>query len=131
MTLHLARRAVRGLLATRPRPAILMYHRVLRAEAGAPGGDPWGMAVSSRRFAEHVDFLARRRTVLGLADFVDAYVGGRLPNDAVAISFDDGYLDNILNAEPILAAAGLPATLFVISGAVGRPVRSGGTSLRA
>ncbi len=116
MILRAVRAAARRLLRLRPRPVILMYHRVIDTES-----DPWGLAIGTERFRQQVDFLARRRSVLALPEFVDALAGGRLPRDAVAISFDDGYVDNLLHAEPILAAAGLPATLFVVSGMVGRP----------
>lgn len=108
-----ARRWPRG-----ARPLVLMYHRVARTET-----DPWGLAVSPERFAEQVDFLARRRSVLPLPEFAARLSAGSLPRDAVAITFDDGYVDNLRNAEPILARAGLPATLFVVSGMVGHPGR--------
>jgi peptidoglycan/xylan/chitin deacetylase (PgdA/CDA1 family) len=116
MITRAARAAARRLPLQRPRPVILMYHRVIDTES-----DPWGLAISPARFRRQVNFLARRRSVLALPHFVDALAGGRLPRDAVAITFDDGYVDNLLNAEPILATAGLPATLFVVSGMVGRP----------
>jgi peptidoglycan/xylan/chitin deacetylase (PgdA/CDA1 family) len=37
----------------------------------------------------------------------------------VVITFDDGYLDNIENALPILHEAGLPATFYIATGYVG------------
>jgi peptidoglycan/xylan/chitin deacetylase (PgdA/CDA1 family) len=96
-----------------PAPLILMYHRV--AELAS---DPWGLAISPRDFRAHLDFLRSRRTPLDLATFVALLRAQKLPPDAVAISFDDGYADNLLHALPALANAGLNATLFVSTGAI-------------
>lgn len=106
----------RRLRTARPRPRILMYHRVADLAC-----DPWGLAVHPERFAEQLDVLARRRTPLPLDGFVAQLRAGTLPDDAVAVTFDDGYVDNLHNALPALAAAGVPATLFVASAAIGSP----------
>ena len=100
----------------RPRPRILMYHRVADIVR-----DPWGLAVHPARFAEQLDVLCCRRTVLTLDEFVARLRVDSLPDDAVAVTFDDGYADNLYNARPVLAAAGVPATLFLASSLVGAP----------
>jgi hypothetical protein len=46
-------------------PAILMYHRI-----ATPDVDPWGLSVSPERFAEQVETLSVRRTVLSMDAFV-------------------------------------------------------------
>jgi peptidoglycan/xylan/chitin deacetylase (PgdA/CDA1 family) len=88
---------------------ILMYHRV----ADAPD-DPYGLAVAPDHFAAHVDHLRRRGGVVPLTEILR-------PSRAlqVAITFDDGYVDNLTCAAPLLADAGLPATYFITSGRVG------------
>ena len=51
---------------------------------------------------------------LSLSDYLGCLNGGdRLPRKAVIITFDDGYLDNWVNAFPILKKYRLKATVFV------------------
>jgi peptidoglycan/xylan/chitin deacetylase (PgdA/CDA1 family) len=95
-------------------PAILMYHRI-----ATPDVDPWGLSVSPERFAEQVQALRARRTMLSMDAFVARLRSGDLPHDAVALTFDDGYLDNLLRAKPILEAADIPATVFLTTGRIG------------
>jgi peptidoglycan/xylan/chitin deacetylase (PgdA/CDA1 family) len=94
-------------------PVVLMYHRVAR-----PPVDPWGLAVSPTRFEEHLSVLRRRRQTMPLSDFVHRLVAGTLPATAAAVTFDDGYADNCLEARPRLDAAGIPATVFLTTGAL-------------
>ncbi len=92
----------------RPRPAILMYHRIAE-----DAFDPWGLAVSQRMFAAQLDWLVRNRTVLPLAEFAILHQAGRLPPRALAITFDDGYACVLEHAAPLLAERGLHATMFL------------------
>lgn len=95
-------------------PVILMYHRVARLQY-----DPWDLAVDPKRFDAQMAWLASERLVLPLHDFVDRLRAGELPNDSAAITFDDGYLDNLTNALPRLHRYGLSATLFFVGEAIG------------
>jgi peptidoglycan/xylan/chitin deacetylase (PgdA/CDA1 family) len=107
----------RKLWAPRARPLILMYHRVAHVRV-----DPWELAVEPDRFAAQLEVLRASRRPLPLSEFVDRARRGRLPDDAVAITFDDGYADTLRAARPRLAAAGVPATLFLATGFVGQTV---------
>lgn len=111
----LVSRVMRRLPAFRRGPAILMYHRVTQ-----PLVDPWDLCVTPARFAEHLDVLSRHRRVLALDDFVERHRQGTLPEDAVAITFDDGYLDILVEALPLLRRHGAPATVFLATGVVGQ-----------
>jgi peptidoglycan/xylan/chitin deacetylase (PgdA/CDA1 family) len=91
-----------------PKPLILVYHRV----ADEPV-DPWSIAVSPARFEEHLQVLGRTRHPFPLIDFVDGLLAGTLPRNAVALTFDDGYVDNLVAAKPRLADADVPATVFL------------------
>src|SRR5687767_7178597 len=97
------RSARRRLRPSRPRPVILMYHRIAR-----PSADPWGLAVRPDHFEEHLSVLRRRRSPLPMSEFVTRLEHATLPADAVAVTFDDGYVDNLLHAKPRLAAAAVP-----------------------
>jgi peptidoglycan/xylan/chitin deacetylase (PgdA/CDA1 family) len=89
--------------------AILLYHRV------ADDDDVHGLAISRRQFEEHVSMLARDCRVLPLGELLET-PDDDLPPRAVALTFDDGYLDNLEEAAPALERAGLPATFFLTSG---------------
>jgi peptidoglycan/xylan/chitin deacetylase (PgdA/CDA1 family) len=97
----------------RRRPVILMYHRV-----ATPRHDPWGLAVDPVLFDEQMCFLSRERMPLSMDAFVAEMRRGTLAPDHVAITFDDGYLDNLTNALPAVSRHGVPATLFVLTGAI-------------
>lgn len=99
----------------RPRPLILMYHSI----ADAPV-DPFGLAVSATHFEEQLDILRQSRRPLPLTDFVRGLHDRKLPDNAVALTFDDGYADNLLVGKSRLAAAGVPATVFLATGFIGR-----------
>jgi peptidoglycan/xylan/chitin deacetylase (PgdA/CDA1 family) len=114
MTRRLISWALAGL---RRRPAILMYHRVARVRH-----DPWGLAVDPERFEEQIAYLKQHRTAMSMDAFVERLRGNTLPVDAVAITFDDGYRDNLINAMPVLVRHGVPASLFLATGYIDRNV---------
>lgn len=95
-------------MLTPTRPAIVMYHRI-----AAQAVDPWGLCVSPANFAAQITALARTRTILPMDRFAARLAERTLPANALGITFDDGYLDNLEHAAPILAAADVPATLFL------------------
>ena len=81
----------------------LMYHAV-----GTPvPGDGYGLfSVSPANFETQMALLAQ-----GQFGLVRPFSGGH--SDGVAITFDDGYLDNLSVAAPILARHDLPFTVFI------------------
>ncbi|TWF78964.1 polysaccharide deacetylase [Pseudonocardia hierapolitana] len=54
----------------------------------------------------------------------DLTAGRPLPPRAVALTFDDGYRDNLTVAGPILRDLGLPATCFLVPGLLSRTTRA-------
>lgn len=112
------RRFARGATATLRRRAdrgvILLYHRI-----AGPRMDPLELDVRPEHFAAQLAVLERDATVLPLDDFEDRRRAGTLPPRATAITFDDGYADNLHAAAPALQRAGMPATVFVTTGMTG------------
>jgi peptidoglycan/xylan/chitin deacetylase (PgdA/CDA1 family) len=93
---------------------VLLYHRIADLPA-----DPQLLAVTPARFAEQLELLQRRFTILPLGELARAVAARRLPRRAVAITFDDGYADNLLAAAPTLARTGSPATVYVSTATLG------------
>lgn len=115
MRLPLMGHGARAWARLRPHATILLYHRVARERH-----DPWGQCVAPERFAAQMALLAEQAEVVPLARLPGA-IGRRRPSrPLVAITFDDGYLDNLVTARPILERHGLPATVFLVSGWLGR-----------
>lgn len=73
--------------------------------------------VGRRGFAHQLSLLSRFTTVLPLRRALDLIEAGRpLPPRAVALTFDDGYRDNLDLGVPMLARRNLPATFFLVPG---------------
>lgn len=99
-----------ALTVTRGRRAllVLIYHRVFAEPDPLLSDEP-----DARLFAAQMDLAVRLFNPVDLVEGVRGLRDGSLPPRAVAITFDDGYANNLEVAQPILAARGLPATVFV------------------
>lgn len=108
------------------RAIVLMYHRV------SDEPDYLGLAVAPAIFARQLEVLRSRVRVVPLAQLVARLAhGAPLADDEAAITFDDGYRDNLETALPLLRAHGLPATVFVTTGFVDGASQPTGERLRA
>ncbi len=93
------------------RLSVFIYHRVL------PEPDPlFPGEVDRVRFTQHLRWITRWFKVLPLAQAVQMLRDGTLPAGSAAITFDDGYADNVHHAAPVLQDHGATATLFVATG---------------
>jgi peptidoglycan/xylan/chitin deacetylase (PgdA/CDA1 family) len=93
-----------------------MYHRVTEL-----ANDPYLMAVTPEHFAEHMEVVRKFYFPIGLEQLAQALRGGKIPKRAVVVTFDDGYVDNLYNARPILERYEIPAMVFVTTGHIGNP----------
>ena len=99
-----------------PRGVVLAYHRVANVE-----DDPHQLALPPVELRAQLLHLRRVCRPLPLADLVARARAGDLPERAVALTFDDGYLDMLDNAAPMLLEYGVPATFFVTGEGWERP----------
>ncbi|HET6495139.1 MAG TPA: polysaccharide deacetylase family protein [Thermoleophilia bacterium] len=79
--------------------------------------DPWGLCVTPERFEQQMAVLSRHAEPMPLADLVAA-ASTDGPARGVAVTFDDGYVDNLWAAAPVLERWTIPATVFVATGYV-------------
>lgn len=94
-------------VSTTPNAAILLYHHV-------SSSTPASTSISPEAFKSHMEYLDAHHTVVSLQDVVSAIQhNSTLPENAVAITFDDGYANILDNAHPILADLGFPYTVFI------------------
>ena len=93
---------------------ILAYHSI--SEAPEAGIAPF--TVRPADLERHLDLLVEGGgCAMTVPDLVDhLHRGDDLPPGAVAITFDDGFEDNLTVAAPMLRVRGLPATVYVTTG---------------
>jgi len=88
--------------------SILIFHRVL------PAPDPLlHEEVDAAVFDWQMRLTKDCFRVLPLDEAIDRLQRGTLPPRALAITFDDGYADNVTVALPVLQRHGLQATFFI------------------
>ena len=63
--------------------------------------------------------LRERCQPIALDELVDSVANGSLPPRSVAVTFDDGYADNVTRAQPLLEQNAVPATIFLATGYLG------------
>ena len=98
-----------------PNPAILLYHRV--------GHDPIDsqlLCIEPEKFEAHIKYITENYRVIPLNKMLQEKDSGILNKSSVSITFDDGYLDNLEIALPILEKYNAHATIFITSGMVNK-----------
>lgn len=93
--------------------SVLVYHSI----SSPPEPMPSAMDISPARFEQQLGWLSRWRKVVPLTETLIS--GGR--NNETAITFDDGFRDNLTVALPVLEKFQLPMTLFVSAGFLDQP----------
>lgn len=94
---------------------VFAFHNVVPGEGEGPLHLPLVF------FERVVAWMAARFVVIPLRELARRARDGRPLGGLAAITFDDAYGGVFRHALPALAARGLPATVFVVSGAADRP----------
>ncbi|WP_099035953.1 polysaccharide deacetylase family protein [Lacimicrobium alkaliphilum] len=97
-----------GKLLGKGKLSILIYHQVL--EKPDPMRPDLPMA---EKFDQQMAVLARYFTPISLDQALHGLKSNALPDNAVCVTFDDGYSNNLTVAEPILRKHKIPATVYV------------------
>jgi peptidoglycan/xylan/chitin deacetylase (PgdA/CDA1 family) len=92
--------------------SILVYHTISSPATALPGD----IDISPEKFERQLRWLSRWHRVVTL----DETLGSDPHARGVAITFDDGFRDNLTVALPLLERFRLPITLFVAAGLVGQ-----------
>lgn len=95
-------------IADGPKILVLNYHQIDNKHTP--------LAVPINDFEEQMKFLSESGCITITPDELYAGLNGdiEMPPKPVLITFDDGYIDNYINAFPILKKYGLRATIFII-----------------
>jgi peptidoglycan/xylan/chitin deacetylase (PgdA/CDA1 family) len=98
---------------------VLVYHSVARTTCAE---DPFRLGVPPETFRAQMKYLhARGYATLTLDELAEIENSEKPDTDKrVAITFDDGYLDNYTAGFPILQEFGFSATIFVVTDLIGK-----------
>jgi peptidoglycan/xylan/chitin deacetylase (PgdA/CDA1 family) len=112
-------RAALALRSSVPSPwlSVLTYHRFPSSRGNEPFDDEV-IDVSPADFERQIVGLQRHFTLIGIDELCAFAEGKPVPPNAVAITFDDGYLDNYEIAFPILKRHGAKAVFFLSTGCI-------------
>ena len=94
---------------------ILGYHRIANVTS-----DEYEVCVTSDHFTEQMEMVSKCTRPIHLSKLVEHLKHDTLPPKSIAVTFDDGYADNLYEANPILEKYQIPATIFICTGYAGR-----------
>lgn len=104
--------------AMRRRLLVLCYHAVISDDV--PKDQRANIAVTQSQFELQLCELVRHWTPIAITGLSSAIYEKRpLPSNAVLVTFDDGFRNNIEHAAPILQKYRIPAIFFLTTGLIG------------
>src|SRR6185369_6522094 len=96
----------------KPRITVVLYHRVNDTSRD-------NLTVGIEQFDRQMALLRQYCHPLSIEEVIAHQTIPRTDKPLVCVTFDDGYLDNYLNAAPILLRNQVPAAFFVSTHIVG------------
>jgi len=96
---------------------ILMYHMVCSPKTTKEAK----YACPPEQFEQHLHYIKNSHHTVVSLDDIEQYLlsGSTLPENAVAITLDDGFEDNYTQAFPLLQKYELSASIFLATGVIG------------
>jgi peptidoglycan/xylan/chitin deacetylase (PgdA/CDA1 family) len=95
----------------------ITYHSISQPSSAFP--EILELNVKPSIFEDHMKYLSRYYNPISMSYAEQILSGDAKPiKNAVVVSFDDGYKDNLSNALPILKKYNIPATIFLTSGLI-------------
>lgn len=89
--------------------SVLMYHHIDNKDQG-------GDTISTSLLQSDLSFLKHEGfSFINYKQFKEYLLGGSVPDNAVLVTFDDGYESYYINAYPILKSMSVPSVQFVIT----------------
>ena len=101
---------------------VLAYHRVLpsQSETDYPF-DIELVSADPEQFDWQMSWISEQFTPIAVSEIVDCLDTGKsLPAGAVAVTFDDGFMDNYTHAYPVLRSRNIPACIFLLRNTFGQ-----------
>ncbi|MDG1173945.1 MAG: polysaccharide deacetylase family protein, partial [Opitutales bacterium] len=95
--------------------AVLLYHRIFN-----PSIDAQLLSVTPENFEQQLIFLKENYEVISYRTLIHRLVEKNLCDRSICLTFDDGYIDNLTEALPLLEKYSMPATIFVCTGNIGK-----------
>ncbi|MFN3454011.1 MAG: polysaccharide deacetylase family protein [Pseudobdellovibrio sp.] len=95
---------------------VLMYHKIPDSELNSPHK----IFVTKDKFSQHLDFFKQRGLKTLTFGDLKKYKSGELsfknfPKKPLILTFDDGYMDNLKNADPLLKKYDFKAQIFLLA----------------
>ena len=95
------------------RASILCYHRICK-DTSQKELHPNGNLISESAFTNQMKILHSEYDVISMDEML-AHLSSNSKDFKVAVTFDDGYKDNLFVALPVLEKYKIPATIYIVT----------------